>query len=71
MIPLPDARISDLGPNDELRVRCACQSLTIFPRRYLLEGLKLRPDDRIVDLAPRMRCRQCGERGKVVVSVRS
>ena len=69
MVPLNTACVSNLGPNDRLRVECACQSVVIFPPRYLLHNLQLRPDDRIADLARRLRCRQCRERGKVVVSI--
>ena len=68
MVPLHAARISDLGLGDRLHVQCVCQSLVISPPHSLLEGMALRPDYRIADLAPRLRCRKCG---KVVVSVRS
>jgi hypothetical protein len=47
MVPLDAARIADLGPDDSLHVQCACQNLAIFPLRYLVEGLGLRPEDRI------------------------
>ena len=30
----------------------------------------LGPDERMVDLAPRLRCRECDARGKAVVSIR-
>ncbi len=70
MVPLHAARISDLGPDDWVRVECVCQSVVIFPPRYLVEELRLSPNAKILDLERRLRCRQCGERGKAVVSVK-
>jgi hypothetical protein len=70
MVPLYAARVSDLGPGDFLRLECACGHETLIPASSLLHGLRLAPDDRVTDVAPRLRCRECDERGKVVVSVR-
>jgi len=42
----------------------------MIPAAALTDGLRLGPDEKILDLAPRLRCRECDERGKVVVSVR-
>jgi hypothetical protein len=35
-----------------------------------LASLGLGPDDKIVDLAPRLRCRECDEKGKAAVAVK-
>ena len=35
-----------------------------------LPSLGLRPDERVVDLAARLRCRECDTKGNAVVSIR-
>jgi len=70
MVPVYAVCISDLGPDDRVHIHCACQRLVIFPPRFLLQEMRLQPDDRIADLAARLRCRECDERGKVVVIVK-
>jgi hypothetical protein len=35
MVPYPDARISDFGPDDRLHVQCVCQRVVIIPPRIL------------------------------------
>ena len=42
----------------------------LITRSALLQGLRLGPTDRVLDLEPRFRCRECDARGKAVVSVR-
>ena len=70
MVPLYAARVCDLRPGDFVRVECACGHDEMIPAATLTQGLRLGPDERIIDLAPRLRCRECDERGKVVVSVK-
>jgi ribosomal protein S27E len=70
MTPIYDPRVADLVPGDFLEVRCACGNEALIPQSALLQKLRLRRDDRIADLGLRLRCRECGERGKVMVSVR-
>jgi ribosomal protein S27E len=71
MVPLYAARIEDLGPGDFVRVECAaCGHDVLITRSALLQGLRLQPTDRVLDLEPRVRCRECDARGKAVVSVR-
>ena len=71
MVPLYAARIEDLGPGDFVQVECAaCGHETFIPHNTLLHGLQLKPGDKVVDLEPRLRCRECDVRGKAVVSVR-
>jgi hypothetical protein len=71
MVPLYAARIEDLGPGDFVRVECAaCGHDVLITHTALLQGLRLQPYDRVLDLEPRFRCRECDTRGKAVVSVR-
>jgi len=71
MRPLYDARIEDLGPGDFLKVECAaCGHYELVPPIGLLQGWRLPPYMRVLDLEPRFRCRECDQRGKVVLSIR-
>ena len=70
MRPLYDARVEDLGPGDFVVVQCACGHEALIHPAALTQSLRLAPYEKIVGLAPRLRCRECDERGKVVVSVR-
>jgi hypothetical protein len=40
------------------------------PPSALLQGLRLPPTYRVLDLEPRLRCRECDARGKALVSIR-
>jgi hypothetical protein len=58
---------------DAVRGNCgggAAASAWSSSPRLLLQEMRLRPDDRIADLAPRQRCRECAELGKVAASIR-
>lgn len=71
MVPLYAARVSNLQPGDFVIVECgACGHSLPIAAATLSQGLRLGPDERILDLAPRLRCRECDARGKAVVSVR-
>ena len=71
MRPLYDARIEDLGPGDFLRVECAaCGHEEMIPRAGLVIGLRLPASMRVLALEPRFRCRQCDQRGKVMLSIK-
>jgi hypothetical protein len=71
MVPLYAARVGDLKPGDFLIVECgACGHSLPISAATLSHGLRLGPDERVLDLAPRLRCRECDQRGKAVVSVR-
>ena len=60
MVPLYAARIEDLGPGDFVKVECAaCGHDVLIPPNALLQGLRLQPTDRVLDLEPRFRCREC------------
>ena len=67
MRPLYDARIEDLGPGDFLKVECAaCGHYELVPPVGLLQGSRMR----VLDLEPRFRCRECDQRGNVVLSIK-
>jgi hypothetical protein len=69
VVPLYAARIEDLRLGDFVVVECACgHSGLIHPSA--LPSLGLRPAERIVDLSPRLRCRECDLKGKGVVSIK-
>src|SRR5262249_38667444 len=71
MVPLYAARIADLGPGDYVRVKCtACGHDMLIPPSSLLHGLRFPPTTLVLDLEPRLRCRECDARGKAVVSIR-
>jgi hypothetical protein len=71
MRPLCDARIEDLGEGDFVHVQCAgCGHGVLIPSIGLQQGLRLRPSMPVLDLESRFRCRECDQRGKVVVSIR-
>ena len=71
MRPLYDAWIEDLGPGDFLKVECAaCGHDLLIPLIGLLQGWRLPPYMRVLALEPRFRCRECDQRGKVMLSIR-
>jgi hypothetical protein len=72
MVPLYAARIADLGPGDFLKIECtACGHAELLATDMLrIKGLALPPYTPVLDLEPKLRCRECDARGKAVVSVR-
>ena len=70
MRPLYDARIEDLGPGDFLVVECVCGHSELIPRVGLEVGWRLPLYTRVLDLERRFRCRECDQRGKVLLSIR-
>jgi hypothetical protein len=71
MVPLYAARIEDLGSGDFVKMECAaCGHEALIPASALLQGLRLPPTSLVLDLEPRLRCRECDARGKAVVSIR-
>ena len=67
--PFYDARVSDLGPGDFVQVECACSHSELLTRAMLTTA-GLAPHDVIKDLARRMRCRECDEKGRVDISIK-
>jgi ribosomal protein S27E len=70
MVPLYAARIEDLGPGDFVKVDCAACSHTALLRPAFLDRLGLTPNQKVLDLKDRVRCRGCGARGRAVVSIK-
>lgn len=64
------ARVCDLRPGDFVRIECICGHDEMIPASALTQGLRLGTDERIADLAPRLRCRECDAKGKAVVSIK-
>src|SRR5215813_14534056 len=70
MVPLYPARLSDLRPGDFVKVDCAaCGHVALLTTKTLLMG-GLSPAAKVLDLKGRLRCRGCGRKGRVVVSVK-
>jgi hypothetical protein len=68
---LYQARIEDLGAGDFVRVECTvCRHEELIPASGFLVGLRLPPNTRVLDLKPKLRCRECDAKGKAVVSIR-
>ena len=65
MVPLYAARIADLGPGDLLVVEGVCGHIERLTARMLATA-GAGTEDKIADLAPRLRCRECDDRGKMV-----
>src|SRR5207247_1502752 len=71
MVPLYAARIEDLGPGDLVKIECiACGHTELIPPSSLLQGLRLTPYTPVLDLEPRLRCRECHVRGKALVTIK-
>jgi hypothetical protein len=70
MLPLYSARVSDLKPGDFVIVECGSCGHDGLIHPAALPSLRLGPNHRIVDLASRLRCRECDARGKAVVSIK-
>jgi hypothetical protein len=70
MVPLYAAGTRDLGSGDFVVVECGACGHDGLIHPVALSSLGLGPDDRLVDLAPRLRCPECDAKGKAIVSVR-
>jgi len=57
MAPLYAARVSDLGPGDFAQLECVCEhAMLLTPQMLATAGA--RPDQKVLDLQSRMRCRE-------------
>lgn len=70
MVPLYAARVSDLKPGDFVVVECGACGHDGLIHPSALPSLGFVPDERLVDLAPRLRCRTCDVKGKALVSIK-
>jgi hypothetical protein len=62
-------RVSDLGPGDLVHVECPCGHTELLTAAMLATA-GVAPDRKVADLSRRMRCRECDELGRAVVSIR-
>jgi len=63
--------VEDLGRGDFVQIKCiACCHDMLIPPSSLRHGLWLLPTTVLLDLEPRLRCRECDVRGKAIVSIR-
>ena len=69
VMPLYAAGFSDLGPGDLVVVECVCGNAERLSAGMLATA-GADADDKIADLAPRLRCQECDNRGKVGMSIR-
>jgi hypothetical protein len=70
MRALFEARLSDLGPCDFVKVECtACVHVEMLTAT-MLGSAGVKAYETILDLESKMRCRQCDARGKAMVSIK-
>src|SRR5262249_28155743 len=70
MVPLYAARIArTLAPATSWHQVHRCGHDMLIPPSSLLHGLRLPPTTLVLDLEPRLRCRECDARGNALVSV--
>jgi len=67
MVSLYAARISDLGPGDFVQVECGCGHSELLTAAMLATA-GVGPDQKVLDLKTRLKCRECRWRGRAVVS---
>jgi hypothetical protein len=70
MLPLYSARVGDLKPGDFVIVECTSCGHDGLIHPAALTSLGFGSNERIIDLAARLRCRECDARGKAVVSIK-
>lgn len=64
-----EARVSDIGPNDRVRVVCGKCLHEVLIQPTGLAQLRLPPETQIMGLEERFRCRECDAKGMAIVSV--
>lgn len=69
MVPLYAARIADLGLGDLVQIDCPCGHVTVLTAAMLATA-GVAPDEKLVDLSARLRCRECDARGRAIVSIK-
>jgi hypothetical protein len=63
------ARLEDLRPGDLVHFECACGHAELLTAAMLATA-GVKGSDKLLDLAPRLRCRKCDERGRALVSIK-
>ena len=70
MLPLYAARIEDLGSGDFVKVDCpACHHIALLTPEALMKA-GLSPAATVLDLKGRLRCGECGRKGRAAVSIK-
>jgi hypothetical protein len=69
MRALFEARLSDLGPGDLVKVECICGHRELLTAAMLATA-GVKPFQNILDLEYKLRCRECDRRGRVVISIK-
>ena len=69
MVPLYAARIADLGAGDLVQIECDCGHVTLLTAAMLATA-GVAAEQKLIDLSTRLRCRECDERGRAIVSVK-
>jgi hypothetical protein len=69
VVPFYAARVSDLGPGDFVHVECACGHTERLTAAMLITA-GVAPDEKVQGLGNRMRCLECDEKGRAVISIR-
>jgi hypothetical protein len=62
-------RLSDLEPHESLSIRCACGRCVEYPNKSAARHLRLPEATPLADLPGRLRCRACGSRHGLTVSI--
>jgi hypothetical protein len=70
MKPLYAARLEDLGPDDYVRVECACGHEALLLAEWLIRNAGLSPDQQVLKLERKFRCRECDRKGSASVMIR-
>jgi len=60
-----EARVEDMSAADRLRIECTCGRIVLIA----VNGLGLPPYLRVRELGRRLKCENCGERGKVDLTI--
>lgn len=68
-VPLREARVSDLGLGEFVRVQCVCGRAEVLTAATLATA-GVPPQQKMVDLGRRMHCEDCAARGCALVSVK-
>jgi hypothetical protein len=69
MVPFYAARIADLGAGDLVQIECACGHVQLLTAQ-MLATVGVAAEQKLVDLSARLRCHECDERARAVVSVK-
>jgi hypothetical protein len=69
VVPFYAVRVSDLGAGNFVRIECACGHVERLTAAMLTTA-GVGPQEKVQGLESRMRCRECDEKGRAVISIR-